>query len=243
MYKLRVSVEKINGFCDLPMKVGDYFEVEGSAIIVPKGSKICLWALQSMMPFFPAKQRAKDDSNDWIPMTSRFVCPDPNGGVIFKIEKVDPKTKKIVDDGNSNADKFLRIMVDAEKCTGCRSCELACSFGHERMFSPEFSRIKVYSDEETGEDTINVCRQCGNAPCVEVCPVDALSKNELGAIILNEEKCVKCGLCAKACPFDAISFHFDKKVPLICDLCGGDPECVSICPTNAITFDMLKEKL
>ncbi len=243
MYNLRVSVEKINGFCDLPMKIGDFFEVKGSAIIIPNGSKICLWALQSMMPFFPAKQRISDDRNDWIPLTKHFICPDPNGGVVFRIDTIDPKTGKVVNEESKFEGDPLRIKVDPLKCTGCRSCELACSFEHENVFSPELSRIKVYSDEETGADTINVCRQCGNAPCVEICPVGALVRNELGAVVLNEERCVKCGLCVEACPFDAISLHMDKKTPLICDLCGGKPKCVEVCPSNAITFDELKRNM
>lgn len=243
MYSLRVSVEKINGFCDLPMKVGDYFEVRGSAITVPENSKICLWALQSMMPFFPAKQRAENGSNDWIPMTKRFICPDPNGGVLFRIDTVDPKTGRIVDTEKKATGETLRIGIDPEKCAGCRSCELACSFGHERLFSPELSRIRVYSDEETGEDSIEVCRQCGNAPCVEACPAGAIKRDGTGAVILDEDKCVKCGLCAKACPFGAIKFRADGKTPLFCDLCNGDPRCVSVCPSGALTFDRLEEKL
>ena len=38
MYDLRIVVEEIKGFCDLPMEVGDYFEVHAGRIIVPPGT-------------------------------------------------------------------------------------------------------------------------------------------------------------------------------------------------------------
>jgi|UniRef100_A0A7V3VTG7 uncharacterized repeat protein (TIGR04076 family) len=243
MYRLRVTVEKINGFCDLPMKIGDTFEVNGSAISIKKDERICLWALQSMIPFFPAKERMGSDPNDWLPKTKRIVCPDPNGGVIFKIETIDPKTGKVVDAESDKVKNGLRLKIDAEKCAGCRACELACTFEHEKLFSPELSRVKIFSDEETGIDSINVCRQCGDAPCVDSCPAGALSRDERGAIILDENKCIKCGICAKVCPFGIITFRVDSRLPIICDLCLGEPKCASVCPTEAISVDRLEEKL
>ncbi len=56
----------------------------------------------------------------------------------------------------------------------------------------------------------------------------------LDSYIINEEKCIKCGLCQKECPVDAISgergegFEID---PDKCTLCGA---CKAVCPVNAI---------
>ncbi len=77
MYDLRVTVESVAGFCDLPMKPGDYFEVRGSALVLPEGGHICIWALQSLMPFLPAKQRATNDPNDWIRGPPDWSAPIP----------------------------------------------------------------------------------------------------------------------------------------------------------------------
>ncbi|MHA2112789.1 MAG: TIGR04076 family protein [Candidatus Hodarchaeales archaeon] len=52
MSKIKVTVEQINGYCNLPMLVGDYFFIEGSKLTIPEGKHICIWALQSMMPIF-----------------------------------------------------------------------------------------------------------------------------------------------------------------------------------------------
>jgi len=53
MAKIKVSVERIEGHCDLPMLVGDHFYVEDSKLYIPDGKYICIWALQSMMLIFP----------------------------------------------------------------------------------------------------------------------------------------------------------------------------------------------
>ena len=53
MSKIKVTVERINGYCNLPVQVGDFFYVEDSKLIVPDGQHVCIWALQSMMPIFP----------------------------------------------------------------------------------------------------------------------------------------------------------------------------------------------
>lgn len=131
-----------------------------------------------------------------------------------------------------------RILVDEDKCSGCRTCETVCSFEHDGIFTPVYSRIKIKKDEEEGKDIPNICRQCGDAPCVKACPVDALVRDEnTNAIIVNQKKCIGCKKCAEACPFDAINFIEKREAPLICDLCEGNVECVSICPSDALKYE------
>ena len=52
MYKLRIIVERIDGYCNQPVLIGDSFAVDGGKIRIPEGKHICMWALQSMMPIF-----------------------------------------------------------------------------------------------------------------------------------------------------------------------------------------------
>ncbi len=229
MYDLRVVVDEVRGFCDLPMKVGDYFEVSGGRITIPAGKFVCMWALQSILPMLPAKQRALAEDNDWLERADRVACPDPDGMVIFRIERLGGL--------KPDATPPPRLLVDERACAGCRACELVCSFAHERRFSAGLARIRVDKVEEDGLDRPVVCRQCGNARCVEACPSGALSRDPATrCVTVDEEACVRCGACAKACPFDAISFHPERATPLICDLCGGDPQCVKRCATGAISF-------
>jgi len=55
------------------------------------------------------------------------------------------------------------IAIDVAACTGCRMCELVCSFHHKGVFSPELSSIKVSRNNRTGEIQIfldNTCDLC-----------------------------------------------------------------------------------
>ena len=90
MAKIKVSVERIDGHCNLPVQVGDYFHVEGSKLFIPEGKYICIWALQCMMPVFPilAEKNRLDDSH-WVRKVSTFSCPDPKGLVQFRLEIAD----------------------------------------------------------------------------------------------------------------------------------------------------------
>jgi len=89
MYDLKVSVHQIKGYCNMPMKKGDYFVLRGGKISIPQGKYFCMWALQSIMPLLPAKQRNSHDEDDWLPETEFVSCPDPKGVVIMKIERME----------------------------------------------------------------------------------------------------------------------------------------------------------
>lgn len=123
-----------------------------------------------------------------------------------------------------------KLIVDPEKCTGCNSCMLACSFAHEGYFSFSKSRIQIKKDEEKAVSDPRVCAQCEEVYCIEICPVGALSQDETtGVIKWDGERCTHCHLCEAACPYGGITFDGETDNLLICDLCGGDPACVKVC--------------
>lgn len=87
MSKIKVTVERIDGHCNLPMLVGDFFYVQDSKLSTPPGKYICIWALQSMMPIFPIlseKESLKD--THWVKQVKHFTCPDPKGRVLYRLE-------------------------------------------------------------------------------------------------------------------------------------------------------------
>jgi uncharacterized repeat protein (TIGR04076 family) len=87
MATIKVTVERIDGHCNNPMLVGDYFIVKDSKLIIPDGKHICIWALQSMMPVFPImNEKNKLDKTHWVKSVKYFVCPDPKGKVMFRLE-------------------------------------------------------------------------------------------------------------------------------------------------------------
>ncbi|MHA2298442.1 MAG: TIGR04076 family protein [Candidatus Hodarchaeales archaeon] len=87
--KIKVTVERIDGYCNLPMLVGDSFYLEGSKIHVPD-KYVCMWALQSMMPIFPILQeQSKLNDHHWAKKVKYFSCPDPKGLVQYRLEVID----------------------------------------------------------------------------------------------------------------------------------------------------------
>ena len=81
------------------------------------------------------------------------------------------------------------------------------------------------------------CQQCEDAPCLNVCPVKAISRDEeMGTVAVNYDVCIGCRTCTLVCPFGAMNFNtIDKKV-FKCDLCDGDPQCVRFCDMKAVDF-------
>ena len=123
----------------------------------------------------------------------------------------------------------LWILVDYYRCSGCRLCEIICSLKNEGRIWPEASRIRIF-EEVPGATIPHLCVQCSDYPCVNSCPVGALTVDDrTGAVIVDEEKCVGCGKCVEACPGNVPRIPRGKRSVVICDLCGGDPECVKIC--------------
>jgi uncharacterized repeat protein (TIGR04076 family) len=92
LYDLRVTVERIEGRSVCGLEVGDYFELtESSRVRIPDGKHFCLYALQSVLPLLPAKQRRLADQ-DWLEQDSLVACPDPDERVIMRIERIRERT-------------------------------------------------------------------------------------------------------------------------------------------------------
>ncbi len=131
-----------------------------------------------------------------------------------------------------------RLLVTPSRCTGCRSCEIACAFSHpDRIGKPGKSTIRAYLYKLPDKGTPVVCLQCESAACVEVCPTDALVRNEAtGAVDVDFDRCIRCRSCVYACPFGNISFDDAGNRVLKCDLCNGEPRCAQFCPTQSLQF-------
>ena len=75
LYDLRVTVERIEGRSVCGLAVGDYFELtESSRVRIPDGKHFCLYALQSVLPLLPAKQRRLPDE-DWLERDTSSAAP------------------------------------------------------------------------------------------------------------------------------------------------------------------------
>ena len=129
------------------------------------------------------------------------------------------------------------LSINYQKCTGCRLCELVCSVSHDGISNPARSRIRVMKWEAEGLYIPMSCQQCQDAPCMNVCPVKAISREEsMARVMVDYDKCIGCRSCVAVCPFGAMSFNtIDRKV-FKCDVCDGEPQCVRFCDMKAVDY-------
>ena len=129
------------------------------------------------------------------------------------------------------------LQVNLEKCTGCRLCEMVCSVFHHGVSNASRSRIKVVKWEQEGLYIPMSCQQCQDAPCMIICPVKAISRDEeFGRVMVNQDKCIGCRSCVTVCPFGAMNFSIIDRKVFKCDLCDGDPQCVRFCDMKAVDY-------
>jgi uncharacterized repeat protein (TIGR04076 family) len=90
LYDLRIEVLQ----SDRPMvcghKVGDYFLLSGENFTMPVGQVFSIYALATLLPLLPAKQR-ETHPNDWMTTDTDIACPDPNCGGIFRIIRLNKR--------------------------------------------------------------------------------------------------------------------------------------------------------
>lgn len=131
-----------------------------------------------------------------------------------------------------------KISIYPEKCTGCRLCELGCSFKKTGEFNPNYSRVRVSIFGEEAFYIPILCTQCDEAWCLRACPSGAIYRDYgLRVVKVNKEKCVGCRMCTMACPFGTIYYYPPEGKAIKCDECDGQPECVIFCPTGALLYE------
>ena len=81
-------VDRIEGRSVCGLNVGDYFEVSNSSQVrIPEGKHFCMFAIASILPLLPAKQRQLP-ADDWLERDSFVACPDPDERLVMRIERI-----------------------------------------------------------------------------------------------------------------------------------------------------------
>jgi len=134
--------------------------------------------------------------------------------------------------------------IDQRTCIGCHACTVACKTEHEVPLG-QFRTWVKYVDTGTFPDTtrsfgVMRCNHCTDAPCVKICPTQALFKRDDGIVDFDGDRCIGCKSCMQACPYDAIYIDANTHTAAKCNLCahrvdeGMEPACVVVCPTHSI---------
>jgi len=107
-----------------------------------------------------------------------------------------------------------KILIDLEKFRNPegKSCDMAPPEG---IWSLSVNSAGLKSIRELAVFQFT-CRKCSDAPCIEVCPADALEKNEQGIISRSTNLCISCKSCVVICPFgtlmtDFFEYHRNKE--------------------------------
>ena len=138
----------------------------------------------------------------------------------------------------------LGFVIDHESCIGCHACTVACKAENNVPVGGFRTSVK-YVEEGTFPDVrrmflVQRCNHCTKAPCVTICPVNALEKKPNGIVDIDRDACIGCRACMQACPYDAIYLNEDLGAVEKCHYCAHrieknlEPACVIVCPVGAI---------
>ena len=152
----------------------------------------------------------------------------------------------------------LAFYFDSSKCTGCKTCQVACKENHHLAVDNLYRRVYEYvggswePNPETGwysqkgifaYHVSSACNHCQNPACVENCPTGAMQKDpETGIVWTDHELCIGCKSCQMVCPYDAPTLDTENLYMLKCDMCRDRvaqdkrPYCVQACPMRAMDF-------
>ncbi|MBK8563902.1 MAG: polysulfide reductase NrfD [Saprospiraceae bacterium] len=136
------------------------------------------------------------------------------------------------------------FIIDNRKCIGCHACTTACKSEHEVPVGVFRTWVKQVEKGEFPHTrrmfSVMRCNHCTDAPCVEICPVEALYFRPDGIVDFDKNRCIGCKSCMQACPYDALYIDPDTHTAAKCNYCahrvdiGLEPACVNVCPEHAI---------
>jgi anaerobic dimethyl sulfoxide reductase subunit B (iron-sulfur subunit) len=145
----------------------------------------------------------------------------------------------------------IGFYFDATNCTECKTCQIACK--DIKNLSPDINYRKVtayeggtYPKPWTYFISLS-CNHCDMPACLATCPVNAITKEDDGTVVIDTEVCIGCKSCMTACPYGAPKFHEDLGIVDKCDACkelrdqGENPVCMDSCPLRALYFGEIEE--
>ena len=131
---------------------------------------------------------------------------------------------------------MAHIVSDNDRCVGCLACVVSCMDHHYAGEDKNAVSYRTYKAIDLPKGLTQYltesCRHCPDAPCMDACPVAAITRDETGMTRVDRDECVGCRACYHACPWSIPVFDAEDK-SLRCDLCGA---CVTVCPNGALSI-------
>ncbi len=138
----------------------------------------------------------------------------------------------------------LGFVLESDSCIGCHACTVACKSEHDVPLGVNRTWVKYIETGSFPNTTrgfsVMRCNQCDDAPCMTICPTNALFRADNGIVDFDDDNCIGCKSCMNACPYDAIYINPETNTAHKCNFCnhrvevGLEPSCAVVCPTNAI---------
>jgi len=138
----------------------------------------------------------------------------------------------------------LGFVIDHSRCIGCHACTVACKAENDVPVGRFRTWVKYVEEgsfpQVRRSFAVLRCNQCGDAPCVTICPTGALAKRPDGIVDVDPGVCIGCKACMQACPYDALYLNDAGGTAQKCHFCahrsevGLAPACAVVCPTEAI---------
>lgn len=155
----------------------------------------------------------------------------------------------------------LGFYVDTAKCSGCKTCQVACKDRKDLKVGQNWRRVYEFGGGDWHENSDGTfehsvfayymaisCNHCDSPACTKACPTGAMHKRKKdGLVHVDPSICIGCESCARACPYDAPQLDSERLVMTKCDGCferlaeGLKPSCVNSCPQRALDFGTMEE--
>jgi benzoyl-CoA reductase subunit BamC len=137
--------------------------------------------------------------------------------------------------------KVKTIKIDADKCNGCRGCEIVCSAFHANpqysSINPARSRIQVITDR--------LSNKWLPVFAGEYTPAECMGRDKY---VIDGKEYEECDFCRAACPSRDLFKEPDSGLPLKCDMCENDPplekpKCVEVCLNDVLVYEEREEEV